>query len=78
MVIAGACYFIIPSSYTTAYFLNGPAGQRRFNTVAEYSALREGFLNAYTQCVRKALGGAPAAAKPATKPAPARKAARRR
>lgn len=42
---------------TTAYFLNAPAGQRRFNNVGEYSNLREGFLNAYTMCVRKALGG---------------------
>ncbi len=51
---------------TTAYFLNASAGQRKFSTVGEYSNLREGFLNAYTQCVRKALGGAPAA-KPASK-----------
>ncbi len=52
---------------TTAYFLNAPAGQRNFNTVAEYTSLREGFLNAYTTCVRKALSGSPA-------PPPAKKA----
>ena len=56
---------------TTAYFLNAPPAQRKFSTVGEYSGLREGFLNAYTLCVRKALTGAPA--KPASKPAPARK-----
>ncbi len=56
---------------TTAYFLNAPAGQRKFSTVAEYSNLREGFLNAYTQCVHKALGGAPAT-KPAAKPTAAK------
>ncbi len=56
---------------TTAYFLNAPAGQRKFNNIQEYSGLREGFLNAYTLCVRKALSGAPAprATKPAAKPA---------
>lgn len=53
---------------TTAYFLNAPAGQRRFNSVNEYDALREGFLNAYTVCVRKELSGATAVpAKPAVK-----------
>ncbi len=51
---------------TTAYFLNAPAGERKFNSVNEYNALREGFLNAYTVCVRKALTGA--AATPAAKP----------
>lgn len=53
---------------TTAYFLNAPEGQRRFANIAEYSGLREGFLNAYTLCVRKALGGAktPAKRSPAT------------
>lgn len=51
---------------TTAYFLNAPAGQRKFNNVQEYSGLREGFLNAYTLCARKALGGT---ASPAAKPA---------
>ncbi len=46
---------------TTAYFLNAPETQRKFTTVAEYDNLREGFLNAYTVCVRKQLsGGAPA------------------
>lgn len=42
---------------TTAYFLNAPAAQRKFANVQEYSNLREGFLNAYTLCVRKALSG---------------------
>ncbi len=57
---------------TTAYFLNAPAGQRRFTDVVEYNGLREGFLNAYTVCVRKALSGAPAPpAKPKAKAAPA-------
>ena len=42
---------------TTAYFLNAPSGQRKFATVGEYTRLREGFLDAYTACVRKALGG---------------------
>ena len=52
---------------TTAYFLNAPQGQRKFNTVAEYGQLREAFLNAYTVCVRKELGGgtSPAKAAPA-------------
>ena len=50
---------------TTAYFLNAQPGQRKFSTLAEYSSLREGFLNAYTGCVRKALSGA-ASATPAT------------
>ena len=59
---------------TTAYFLNAPPGQRKFNSLNEYNALREGFLNAYTSCVRKALSGAPAtpvkaAKQPAAKPA---------
>ncbi len=53
---------------TTAYLLNGTAGQRSFKTVQEYNGLREGFLNAYTLCVRKALGGV-ASPKPAAKPA---------
>ena len=49
---------------TTAYFLNAPAAQRKFATVNDYDNLRDGFLNAYTVCVRKQLsGGAP------TKPA---------
>ncbi|MGI4830519.1 MAG: hypothetical protein ACRYFU_20320 [Janthinobacterium lividum] len=54
---------------TTAYFLNAPEALRKFHTVAEYSQLREAFLNAYTVCVRKQLaGGAPAAsAKPAAR-----------
>ncbi len=54
---------------TTIYFLNAPAGQRKFDSVNEYTDLRAGFLNAYTACVRKALSGAatpphPVAAKP--------------
>jgi hypothetical protein len=53
---------------TTAYFLNADPGQRKFSTIAEYDQLREGFLNAYTVCVRKALTGAPASKAPA-KPA---------
>ena len=63
---------------TTAYFLNAPDAQRKFHSVAEYSQLREAFLNAYTVCVRKALAGgtAGAVAKPAAKPA-ARSATRR-
>jgi hypothetical protein len=60
---------------TTAYFLNAPPGQRKFNTIAEYDQLRGGFLNAYTVCVRKSLGTAPAT-KPAAKPA-SRSAARK-
>ena len=54
---------------TTAYFLNAPAEQRKFSTMDEYSHLRDGFLNAYTVCVRKQLNGgaATAPAKPATK-----------
>ncbi len=42
---------------TTAYFLNAPEGQRKFNTISEYSNLRENFLNAYTVCVRKEISG---------------------
>ncbi len=42
---------------TTTYFLNAPVGQRKFDSVNEYDGLRESFLNAYTVCVRKALGG---------------------
>ncbi len=53
---------------TTAYFLNAPVNQRKFSNIAEYSGLREGFLNAYTLCIRKALTGAPA--KPTPKRAP--------
>ncbi len=52
---------------TTAYFLNAPEGQRKFNSISEYTQLREGFLNAYTFCVRNATAGAPA---PTPKPAP--------
>ena len=50
---------------TTAYFLNAPPAQRKFANVTEYSGLREGFLNAYTVCVRKALGTPASAMKPA-------------
>ena len=53
---------------TTAYFLNAPEGQRKFNNVSEYSNLREAFLNAYTVCVRKAVTGGTAA--PVKKSAP--------
>ena len=58
---------------TTAYFLNAPAGQRKFATIADYGNLRESFLNAYTVCVRKQLSGAPAGAakRPAPKASPA-------
>lgn len=42
---------------TTAYFLNAPEGQRKFNSVAEYTQLREAFVNAYTSCVRKEISG---------------------
>lgn len=53
---------------TTAYLLNAPETLRKFHTIAEYSQLREAFLNAYTVCVRKQLAGAPAApAKPAVR-----------
>ena len=49
---------------TTAYFLNAPSAQRKFATIADYDNLRDGFLNAYTVCVRKQLsGGKPAPAK---------------
>lgn len=60
---------------TTTYFLNAPVGQRKFNTFAEYSQMREAFLNTYTGCVRKALSGgagAPAAKKPALSKRPTR------
>ena len=60
---------------TTAYFLNAPPAQRRFQSVSEYANLREGFLDAYTQCVRKGLGVT--APRPAAK-TPARRKARRR
>ena len=59
---------------TTAYFLNGPAGQRKFATIAEYANLRDGFLNAYTVCVRRQLSGVLAKAAPA----PAKKTAAKR
>lgn len=42
---------------TTAYFLNAPEAQRKFATVSAYDNLRDGFLNAYTVCVRKQLSG---------------------
>ena len=46
---------------TTAYFLNAPQGQRRFSTIADYSDLRQHFLNDYTACVHNELtGSAPA------------------
>ena len=55
---------------TTAYFLNAPENLRKFQTIAEYTQLREAFLNAYTVCVRKQLSGAPATpAKPASRTA---------
>ena len=59
---------------TTAYFLNAPMGQRKFGSLQEYNGLREGFLNAYTLCVRRSLSGAapartPAAGKPAARTA---------
>ncbi len=54
---------------TTAYFLNAPVGQRKFDSMSEYTALREGFLNAYTVCVRKALPGTAAPTKATVKPA---------
>lgn len=53
---------------STIYFLNAPVGQRKFDSLNDYTALREGFLNAYTVCVRKAISGAPATAKPAAHP----------
>lgn len=53
---------------TTAYFLNAPVGQRKFDSLNEYTGLREGFLNAYTVCVRKALGGGAATAAPPKPP----------
>ncbi len=57
---------------TTAYFLNAPPAQRHFNTVQQYNEERSAFLEAYTACVRKALGGAspttPAKPKPAARP----------
>lgn len=62
---------------TTAYFLNAPAAQRRFSTIQDYNGLRESFVNAYTLCVRKALGGS-APAKPATTAKPVHHAAKRR
>ena len=60
---------------TTAYFLNAPAGQRKFSTISEYQNLRDGFLNAYTVCVRKQLSGAPprSVAAPAAKKSAAAK-----
>ena len=61
---------------TTAYFLNAPQGQRKFATINEYANLRDGFLNAYTVCLRRELGGATApaaAARPAVKAAPAKR-----
>ncbi len=58
---------------TTAYFLNAPAAQRKFNTISEYSNLRENFLNAYTVCVRKGIAGSGVP----TKRAPARPAKKR-
>ncbi len=61
---------------TTAYFLNAPQGQRKFSTLSEYKNLREGFLNAYTVCVRKQLIGAAAKATFAKK-TPVKKSARR-
>ncbi len=56
---------------TTAYFLNAPDGQRKFNNITEYNGLREGFLNAYTVCLRTKLGGGATVAgpKPPAKPA---------
>jgi hypothetical protein len=52
---------------TTAYFLNAPADQRKFNTLADYENMRQEFLNAYTACVRKQLPGTAPAAHPAAK-----------
>ena len=54
---------------TTTYFLNAPAGERKFNTIAEYDQAREAFLNSYTLCVRKQISGPPAIAGPAAKTA---------
>lgn len=42
---------------TTAYFLNAPDNNRKFQTVGEYDDLRMRFLDAYTSCVRKELSG---------------------
>ena len=61
---------------TTAYFLNAPQAHRKFATIGDYDNLREGFLNAYTVCVRKQLGGA-VPAKSAAAKIPVKKAARR-
>ncbi len=62
---------------TTAYFLNAASGQRKFATIDEYEHLRDGFLNAYTVCVRKQLsGGTPA--KTATAKAPPKTTAKHR
>ena len=58
---------------TTAYFLNAPQGQRKFDTISEYRNLRESFLNAYTVCVRQEISGAGTQAK---KSAPAKRATR--
>ena len=63
---------------TTAYFLNAPAGQRKFNSVQEYTGLRESFINAYTLCVRKQLSGTPAAKAPAAKAPAAKPAAKKK
>lgn len=40
---------------TTIYFLNGNPGRRRFDDMAEYAKLRDGFLESYTSCVRGAI-----------------------
>lgn len=36
---------------TTIYLLNGDAGARKFSTLEEYAALRDGFVGALTACV---------------------------
>lgn len=41
---------------TTVEFLNADPGGRRFQTMAEYRKLRDGFLDGYTGCVRTAQG----------------------
>ncbi len=57
---------------TTVYFLNQGPERRKFATIEEYGALREHFLNAYTNCVHAPVVSKAAVA-PTKKAAPAKK-----
>lgn len=47
---------------STVYFLDADAARRKFATMAEYTAMRDHFLQTYTACVHRSAATAPGAA----------------